>query len=217
MQESLIIDDLTEFRPLLASSPIPFDESDDSDSCESDCDTSLDISDDYLYDGCLTSVSEFTKKFNAMSSKHQLSDAAKSDFLSFLTDLLPVPNKCPTLAKLKEKDLPYEKVAINGGHMYVMSLEKQLSNILGRFPDLSTLKKCDHDGSVICDIIDGQLFPEIKPNTIYLLMNTDGLSPILSRRLQIWPVIFSIVNLPINQRIKCSNLILGGTLLISLC
>lgn len=197
-----------DFRPTATSSPIPFDEeTPTSGHSVSTCDETL----DYLYSGSTISVDHFKERFNAIGSKHRLSNAVKSDLLELVKDILPVPNKCPSLYKLTEKELPYTKHVVDGGHVYIMSLEKQMTNICKRFPRCHTMQKCQHSNTIYCDIPDGDGFPEIRPNTIYLLMNTDGLSPILSRRIQVWPIIFSVINLPIPERRKAANLILGGT------
>lgn len=199
------------FRPLLTSSPIPFDEES---TYESNVTTSSGETIDYLYCGASVSVNDFKENFNAITSKHRLSNAAKSDILDLITKILPVPNKCPTLHKMTEKELPYKKYDTNDGQIFILSLEKQMMNIFKRFPDCHTLRQCQHSEVTYCDIPDGQCFPDITPNTIYLLMNTDGLSPILSARTQVWPIIFSIINLPIPERRKASNLILAGELLL---
>ena len=58
------------------------------------------------------------------------------------------------------------------------------------------------------DITDGKQFPEIEKNTLYFTINTDGVSPIDSRNLHVWPVIMSLVNLhPRLRRLSC-NLVL---------
>jgi len=64
------------------------------------------------------------------------------------------------------------------------------------------------------DLPDGKEFPEITENTVYLIMNTDGLSPVLSKRFQVWPIVFSIVNLPPSERRKFQNLLLGGEFIL---
>lgn len=155
-------------------------------------------------------MSSFTSRINDLTTTHRLSDAAKSATLKFIADILPFPNKCPSLYDLKDKQLPYTKYAVEDGDVFVLNIADQIGNILIKHPMSHTLKKCSHDGNCYCDLSDGSIFPRIQNNTYYLLMNTDGFSPILSRHLQVWPIIFSIINLPLCERRKSSNLILAG-------
>ena len=64
--------------------------------------------------------------------------------------------------------------------------------------------------TVLTDITSGRLFPQIESNTLYFILNTDGFSPILSRKVQVWPLLLSMINLPPFERKKMSNVIMFG-------
>lgn len=149
-------------------------------------------------------------RINALSSKHRFSDAAIRDILDTITDILPIPNKCPSIHDMKVKEAVYNKLSVDNGDIFIIPIGIQISNVLNRFPSAHTLYTCDHDSRTTCDLSDGYIFPQVRSDTVFLLMHTDGLSPIISRRLQIWPITFSVLNLRRQERRKAANLILAG-------
>ena len=60
------------------------------------------------------------------------------------------------------------------------------------------------------DITSGKLFPVVNPKTFYLILNTDGFSPISSRKIQVWPLLMSVINLPPAERKRLCNIIMVG-------
>ena len=88
----------------------------------------------------------------------------------------------------------------------MLPFAKQVELLLLKYPDCHTLTPSAHED--YCDISSGKMFPTIEPNTLYFIMNTDGFSPILSRKMQVWPLLLTVVNLPPSQRIKLSNVIM---------
>lgn len=58
------------------------------------------------------------------------------------------------------------------------------------------------------DIISGSYLPVLEEDTFYFTINTDGISPINSRDLHVWPIVLSIINLEPIIRRKSYNLIM---------
>ena len=90
-----------DFRPQRASSPVIFDRTpDDTISFTDSC--SLDET--LLHREGTWSVSEFSKRYLDMVSKHRVSDACASSILDFISDQLPCHNNVPTWRDLKHND-----------------------------------------------------------------------------------------------------------------
>ena len=199
------------FKPLRASSPEKRHSDNELNSVRStDTDLSQSVCDDFLYNGSNVTLSYFSSRLSAISTKHALSDAATGDILEFIGDILPLPNVCPTLHKHK-RDLsvpesPVEVYDSVNGEVFVLPFAEQVELILSKYPncDLSP----SSDSSTFSDIQSGNRFPAIQPNTLYFILNTDGFSPILSRKVQVWPLLLSLVNLPPFERNKLCNIIM---------
>lgn len=186
-----------------ASSPFPSDD-------ESSISSLFDDEND-LYRGSSMSLTEFNERLNNIATKHCFSDKAISDVLKLFADVLPCPNICPSLYQFQKKEKTETTVIqydVKGGIYYSLSVSEQIRTILARAVMFNI--PCRSEDNLLRDIADGDLFPPIKNNTIYLIMNTDGLSPMNSKSLSVWPILFSIVNLPpIERRLIC-NIVMAG-------
>lgn len=199
--------------PLRASSPVPFDEMDSlndensTESSDSECTRSSDS--DELYHGSDLSVKKFEEKLIALQTKHRMPDAALKDVVNLFASVLPLPNKCPTYYRFKESvkcdDEPV-KLTLDGGVCYFLPFKSIVQNILLRYPDAMT--NVEQKKNVLNDITDGSFFPKVENNTLYFVINTDGISPLQSRKVQVWPVILSLINLKPKFRKMVSNLIM---------
>ena len=210
--------DRTRFVPLRASSPVILrsDESchgSDLSSIGLSDDDDDDDNDDFLYIGSNITSSYLSQRLARLSSKHALSDAAVADILNVIADVLPLPNKCATLYKHKRNLMTHEsKVKIqdcDDGEIYLLPFAEQIELIVSKYPNSHSLEIASNPG-FFSDISTGKLFPSIQPNTLYFILNTDGFSPILSRKMQVWPLLLSMVNLPPHERNKLCNIIMFG-------
>jgi len=197
-------------HPLRTSSPIPFDEGDSSHVGSTSCSSSSSSSDDELYPGSNISINDFITNIAKIQSKHKLSDSCVGNLLLTFASVLPIPNKCPSLRAykdfLKPDDLPLA-LTVTSGVCYVLPFSEIVSKILVRYPYTTKLQRQDRQNG-LNDIMDGSIFPEVKPNVLYFILNTDGVSPVRSRNLHVWPVILSMINLKPNHRRSLQNLIL---------
>ena len=186
-----------------ASSPLPSDD-------ESSASSLFDDEND-LYRGSSMSLTGFNERLSNIATKHCFSDKAISDVLKLFADALPCPNSCPSLNEFQKKEKTGTTVVphhVNGGLYYSLSVNEQLRTILARVVKFNI--PCLSEDNLSRDITDGILFPPIEKNTIYLIMNTDGLSPMNSKSLSVWPFLFSIINLPPIERRLISNIIMAG-------
>lgn len=196
------------FRPLETSSPIPFDESDGATSCS---DGIVDESFESLYNGSDVSVCGFRDQISAMQTKHRLSDAAVRDILSVFSTVLPLPNKCPTFHHFKQGTAPEDepmKLTLSNGICFLLPFAEIMQNIMRRHPNLSNIHGREITGDRWTDIIGSSELPIPESNTIYFVLNTDGLSPINSKNTHVWPIILSVINLEPKLRRESSNLVL---------
>lgn len=204
--------DYTNFVPIRASSPVVFD-SDDSLEIQDSSNLSSDAEEDFLYSGSDVTISYLSQQVAILSRKHSLSDAIVGDILKLISDVLPIPNKCPMLYKHKRNlAVPRSMIEVNecrDGKIYILPFAHQVETIVKKHAnDLSMV--VSGSSTVFTDITSGRLFPHIDGNTLYFVLNTDGFSPILSRKIQVWPLLMSIVNLPPAERIKMGNVIMVG-------
>jgi len=140
-----------------------------------------------------------------------MSDACVADVLLTMASILPLPNNCPTMSAYKEYVKPEIQpvtIPITSGICYILPFDEIVSNILRRHPYAVNLHHERLGG--LSDIKDGSLCPEIKSNVLYFIINTDGISPIRSRNLHVWPIILSMINLKPNHRRMLKNLILAS-------
>lgn len=216
-EHNLVYDLEKKFVPLRTSSPIIFN-SDNSSSDHtqfSDAQSDDESDGEVIFPGSDIPVSYISQRISTLSSKHALSDAATEDILKLMSDILPIPNACPTLYKFKK--LTAESSSLiqidkcTDGEIYVLPFVEQICTILKRYPDIETIP-CDSNLSTttFSDIRSGRLFPQPSPNTLYFVLNTDGFSPLLSRNVQVWPLLLSLVNLPPRLRKRMSNIVMVG-------
>ena len=198
----------------LTSSPVHFlNESDsnanESSSSSSSFSSSSSESGENLYSGSNMSIDEFSSKFMDIISTHQLSDAATNSILTFITEALPLPNRCPRLNDLKDKKKVDEKVkAINhdSGQYFVIDLEYQIRSILDYNEDALCSDFCVSSENVT----EGHICNDSAASKyLQLIVNTDGVSSIFqSRQFNVWPIMASIVNLNPSKRFFFRNLLL---------
>lgn len=199
---------LFSFQPLKTSSLINFDESDGATSCSDDI---LDEHFETLYHGSGVSVRGFCDQMSAMQTKHRLSDAAMKDILSVFSTVLPLPNKCPTFHHLKKETVPEDeplKLTLSNGVCFLLPFAEIMENIVRRHPDIVNIQGREITGDRWTDIIGSSALPIPESNTIYFALNTDGLSPINSKNIHVWPIILSVINLEPKFRRESSNLVM---------
>jgi len=181
----------------------------ESEETESSSNSSSNSNDD-LYPGANISVADLTKRLSMIQSKHKISDACVGDILTMFASVLPLPNKCPSLVHYKEflkpDELPFT-VPVTGGICYILPFKEIVSRILFRYPYALQFHQ-QKTQSGMNDISDGYLFPGMKSNVLYFMLNTDGISPIRSRSVHVWPIILSLVNLKPSHRRLLPNLIM---------
>lgn len=201
------------FVPLRTSSPVIFN-SDVSAASRSVSfeDSDEDDSSNKLFKDSDMTVMEFSKKISELAVKHTFSDAGVQDILQLFACVLPISNKCPTLHKHKTKLLsnvtPIHIQPEESGDVIILPFEEQIDSLLHRYLGIETLHPCSDGG--FSDFYTGDLFPQILPKTLYFVINTDGFSPFGSRKIQVWPLLLSVVNLPPKERRKLCNVIMLG-------
>lgn len=206
-----------DFLPIRTSSPLVLDSDNNLSTSRS---TLIDSSDDddysdgeMLYSGSSISVNEFSTRLSKIASTHSLSDLASKEILKLFADSLPVPNKVPSLYKYNSSSLntvsATTKINCDNGDIFILPFNDQLVNILARYPRVMDLS-VNSSANGYSDISTGKMFPRVVKQTIYFIMNTDGLSPVLSRKLQVWPILLSMVNLPPQERRRLCNIIMIG-------
>ena len=213
------------FLPLRTSSPVIFESDTDSsassnnfpsggnDSANDEYDDACSDDEERLYYNSNISVKEFTTHLAHLTSKHSLSDAANDDILKLFSATLPLPNKVPSLYKHKsnctENMSNITKLTCVQGEIFFLPFEDQLLAILNRYPGVEDLcvSSCS---SAYSDITSGKLFPCVTSGTVYFILNTDGFSPVLSRKIQVWPLLLSLVNLSPGERRRLCNIIMAG-------
>ena len=154
-------------------------------------------------------MSDLNTNIAKIQAKHKISDACVGDILLTFASVLPLPNKCPTLRAYKEFVKPEEQlltIPTTSGVCYGLPFNEIISKILARYPYATDVQQ--RSSPTLNDITDGSVFPTLEPNVLYFILNTDGVSPIRSRSLHVWPVILSLINLkPVHRRLL-QNLIL---------
>lgn len=199
------------FVPLRASSPIRFDEDFHASERDLTSESDDDDSEEMLYKTANIAVSEFSERLSTISSKHTLSDAAVADVLGLFEDVLPLPNNIPSLYKLKKLDAsPCSVISCGDGEMYMLPFRDQILSILERYPGIENMTSSPGSSDMYGDITSGKLFPQVNPDTFYFILNTDGFSPISSRKIQVWPLLLSVINLPPTERKRLCNIIMVG-------
>lgn len=194
----------------LTSSPVQFLNERDSNATNT---TSTENSSDSdvvcpLYAGAGISCEEFSSKFLNISCKHQITDAASESFLKLFTETLPLPNRCPTLRKIKEYasiSKQWTELDHNGGKYYFLDLKCQLRRIIANNPDMFT-----HVQEVSSDIRNADCFHFIDTENVkyvYIILNIDGIASVFqSRQFKIWSMMATIVNVTPKKRRKFQNL-----------
>lgn len=156
------------------------------------------------------SITDFNSKLATIQSKHKMSDACVADVLLLMASVLPLPNKCPSIhaykAVLRPDDLPFT-IPVTSGVCYGLPFNEIVARILARYPYVLQFQLKSTDRR-LNDITDGRAFPKVQPDVLYFMVNTDGISPIRSRHLHVWPVILSLINLKLSQRRLLQNLVL---------
>ena len=138
-----------------------------------------------LYRGSSISMLQFSSRLSRMTSKHSLSDAMVNDILVLCGDICPLPNNVPTLhrhkSSLTETVTPIRTIPCHDGEIFILPFVDQMCSILKRYPGVETLDV--GPSTEYSDITTGNRFPDIVPQTLYFILNTDGFSPVLSRRI----------------------------------
>ena len=103
-----------------------------------------------------------------------LSDAAVTDVLNLIGDIFPIPNRCPSLYKYKgnlsgSQDLPIEIHPCSEGEIFVLPFGEQIERILNKYSYAHTLSAV-RNVNEFSDVSSGQLFPQVKPDTLYLTL-----------------------------------------------
>ncbi|XP_065669099.1 uncharacterized protein LOC136088678 [Hydra vulgaris] len=200
-------------QPIWTSSPINLEKSNDFSFTTIYNETSsTNTSFEDLYENAMVSTISLKNQISTLATKHQLSSAAVGDIFKLISNILPIPNKCPSYYQYNKdfSDILIDSHDVDGGIIYVLPYQEQISNLLKNNPNSQTLVKCIHQDSLFCDISDGTQFPIIQPNILYFLLNTDGLTPILSRKTSVWPLLLSFLNISPSKRRKLHNIVLVG-------
>ena len=92
--------------------------------------------DDPLFHGACTSRTSFSQRFLEIKKECTLSDKAVSVILDFITDILPVPNRCPSWYQVNAQvDVNIVKsyftsVKDENGTYYTLDLLFQMENLI---------------------------------------------------------------------------------------
>jgi hypothetical protein len=206
---------LSQFIPLLTSSPIHFNETDTIIESSSDSESSSNSL--QLYRHSDISVSSFSNEFNSIVRGHNISDAASTALLSLFSKTLPIPNACPNFYQFQRaytKDFHElcTTISSNEGEYFVLSLKFQFEKIIKNYPGIFDSTHMQRKENSFCDIYDGTCFPELQNNdqTLFLTLTLDGVRPVhTSKNYNMWPVMLSVLNLPpFKRRMQC-NLVLA--------
>ena len=193
------------FRPLLASSPIPFGEEESERESLASYRSDSSDSEETLYRGSDITVADFNCKIAKLQSNHGLSDATVKDILAIFSAVLPLPNKCPYYYRYRQATTPLDKpftVPISEGLCYVLPFQSIIRDILRKNP--SSIDIQSRNANFFKDIH----LSSFERFTLYFTLNTDGISPIDSRNLQVWPITLSLINLEPIIRNRAGNLVL---------
>jgi hypothetical protein len=191
------------------SSPINFD-SDTQDASGNE--TSGDSSTESLYSGAGVSVGEFQRRFIGIASNLRLTDKAAGEMLRLFSEVLPMPNRCPSLYDInqaRDTDCEYVmQVNFDHGTCYILDMESQLERIICKYP--SIFHSYNRTDGIYQDLTCGSVFAQradtISKKHIYIILNADGVkTPQSSKGYQLWPLSFTIVNLPPKERRRYEN------------
>lgn len=153
---------------------------------------------------CITAqrwVSEFVERLNFLPIKYHLSHTVESNMLSLVADALPIPNKCPASYGLREN--AFLCYAWNSRRTYLHDTPRKSDrgNII-KISLLLYLKEIESGERCLSWFARRRHFSDIESGTLYLLMNTDSFSPIMSKRLHVWSIAFLLINLFLLKRRK---------------
>lgn len=197
-------------RSQLTSSPIIFfNEIEDSQTTTSSSEEEIA---DPIFPGSSVSVANFSKDFLAIKSRFSMSDACADAVLRLMTNVLPVPNTCPTMYKLNilaDVSDRFSQVQIDNGSCYILDLQSQLKQIIDDNEDIFTFYVDKFGG--ISDIINSKSFHYIDSDHIkhiYIILSVDGMSSkFQSKMYHVWPIVASILNLHPRLRRQFKNLL----------
>ena len=170
------------------------------------CDDESDVE---LFEGSNISVSMFADQFTGLISECGLSDRAQKLTLNLIRTCLPRIHNMPCNNKLLAFQNQHfqvsRKTSAENGVVFGLDMTKQLKHLLLRH------------GEKLAQTESWQLQTDVKlplpsneVKTIYLLGNSDGVCPLKSVKLDIYPVWFQILNLHSVDRSRYSNLILAA-------
>ena len=195
--------ELNHVPPCFSPSTIP-DRVDDSSS-----DENLDAS---AAASCTLSQENFVICVNEIAAQHGESDAAFADWPKFMQKAFP-EYKLPSFKSIKQettnKVAPILKTAASCGEGEVLTMD-YVSDLLADLKNnMSAIIEYSNTRNPHKDIKIAPTFGESNVITIALAMNADGVRIINSQKRSLWPLWFSVHNLPPILRCKFVNIVLA--------
>ena len=173
---------------------------------------SLTLMTDPLFQGASTSRTSFSQRFLEIKNQCGLSDSAASVMLDVITDILPVPNRCPSWYQINahvDSKTYFRAIEDKNGVYYILDIQFQMENIIKNNEDIFQR----FDATNMSDIMNASIFHDMDTDEVkyvYLIVSADGVSPVMtSKQFHIWPLIASVANLHPYKRGIFRNILFG--------
>ena len=179
--------------------------------CSSDSSSDLDpISQNQQ--NCVCTLYNFTICVNEIISGHGTSDAQASDWLTLMKTAFP-ENKIPCFKSIKGKHLKRLSMVSEGievcgfGECATLDFLPDLCYVIKN--NIAAISDYCATSDPRKDVVIPPTFGERNVMTISLAMNSDGVRIVNSKNRSLWPLWFSILNLPPILRCKFAYIVLA--------